>query len=146
MPTQCYFWSINSARFSLKFWTTCFSGDCNMSQVEKEVVNSTSEVLCLGSGLHASLVLSPHQSGLEYTIIITTSHSPCHHKRREESLLFTTDCQQLDPCNLEKYRNVTGRSFPVAHLQIFFSLHCPLPPSPKSSFFSDWKIVTNETF
>lgn len=47
-----------------------------MSQVEKEVVNSPSEVLSLGSGFHASLVLSPHQSALEHTVIITTSHSP----------------------------------------------------------------------
>lgn len=104
IPTQGCFWSINSAWLSLKFWTTCFSGDCNMSQVEKEVVNSPSEVLSLGSGLHASLVLSPHPSGLQHTVIITTSHSHCHHNRREESLLFTSDCKQLDPCNLEKYR------------------------------------------
>lgn len=127
MSTQRYLWSINSAWLSLKFWTTCFSGDCNMSLVDKEVVNSTGEVLSLGSGFHASLVLSVHQSGPEHTVIITTSHSHCHHNRREESLLFATDCKQLDLCNLEKYRNVTGRSFLVAPLQILSSLHCPLP-------------------
>lgn len=105
-----------------------------MSQVEKEVVNSTGEVLSLCSGFHVSLVLSVHQSGLEHTVIITTSYSHCHHNRREESLLFATDCKQLDPCNLEKYPNVTGRSFLVASLQFLSSLHCPLPlPSLHSS-------------
>lgn len=74
-----------------------------MSQVEKEVVNSPSEVQSLGSGFHVSLVLSPHPSDLEHTVIITTSHSHCHHTRREGSFLFTTDCEQLDPYNLQKY-------------------------------------------
>lgn len=50
----------------------------------------------------------------------------CNHNRREESLLFTTDCQQLDPCNLEKYQNVTGRSFPVALLHLLPS-YCTSP-------------------
>lgn len=103
IPTQGCFWSINSAWLSLKFWTKCFSGDCNLSQGEKEVVNSPSEVLSLGSGFHASLVLSPYPSGLEHTVIIIISHSHCHHNRREESLLFTSDCRQFDPCNLETY-------------------------------------------
>ena len=103
MPTWCCLWPINSAWLSLKFWTTCFSGNCNMSQVEKKVVNSPSEVQSLGSGFRVRLVLSPHPSGLEHTVIITTSHSHCHHTRREGSFLFTTDCRQLDPCNLEKY-------------------------------------------
>lgn len=47
-----------------------------MSQVEKEVVNSPNEVVSLGSGFHASTVLSQHQPTLEHTVIITTSHSP----------------------------------------------------------------------
>lgn len=114
-----------------------------MSQVEKEVVNSPSEVLSPGSGLHASLVLSPHPSGLEHTVIITTSHSHCHHNRREESLLFTSDCRQLDPCNLEKY----GMSQVGVALWLLYRFFppCPAPHFPKSSFFSNWKTVMNET-
>lgn len=76
LPTQCCLWPINSAWLSLKFWTTCFSGAFNMSQVEKEAVDSPSAVLSLGSGFRASLEPWPHQSALERAVSITTRHCP----------------------------------------------------------------------
>ena len=88
--TQCCLWSINSAWLPVKFWTTCFSGGCNVSRIEKEVVDSPSEVLSLGSGVPANLVLSPHQSALEHTVINTTSHSPLQSQLTASSLIPVT--------------------------------------------------------
>lgn len=145
MLTHCCLWPINFAWLSLKFWTTCFSGDCNMSQVEKEVVNSPSEVLRLGSGSHA-------EPGA-----VTASISPgahCYYHNQSFQTAITTGekkafssqltASSLIPVTL-KSTGMSQVGVSLRHIYISFLPTALTPPSPKSSFFSNWKIVMNET-
>lgn len=76
-----------------------------MSQVEKEVVNSPGEVVkLLGSGFHASTVLSQHQPTLEHTVIITTSHSPLQSQQEGgHPASSPLTAKAVCSCNLGKY-------------------------------------------
>jgi hypothetical protein len=120
MPTHCCLLSINSAWLCLKFGTTCFPGDCDMSQVEKVDVNSPGEVLRLWQWVSCRACCCHLISQSHSTVIITTSHStPQSQQGRRKPSLYNCTASSLIPVTLRSI--VTGRSFLVAHLHIFSS-------------------------